>query len=42
MYLFIYFNLYRQTVNSTKQQTTTTVPTTQVAEGNTRPLTRHR
>jgi len=33
-YLF-YLNLYRQTVNSTKQQTTTTVLTTQVTEGNT-------
>jgi len=36
--VYIYLNLYRQTVNSAKQQTTTT----QVTEGNTHPLTRHR
>ena len=36
--VFHYLNLYRQTVNSVKQQTTTTVPTTQVTEGNRDPL----
>ena len=34
-FYFTYLNQFRQTVNSTKQQTATTVSTTQVTDGNT-------